>query len=227
MFTCPLVNHRSHHTNMSRQDWALVCCIIEIVVEVMIVLIYGIVCYRIWSKRKLHKSMDLRDKARSDLYLAQLRTQSAPNTPGFGGPMSPRFQSESKDPLSQAEEGGHTQFASKHNSTVVAAKPFTLQPPPIRVQHATPQATQDGFEAAPLPSPAHAPAAPGEQVYASVPIPGAYASPMTSPMAAPATMTHGAPAPASEAITPGQAVTSEHRIESPPASPRLPAATRH
>lgn len=38
------------------------------------------------------KSMDMRDKARSDLYLAQLRSQSAPNTPGFG-PKSPSFAS--------------------------------------------------------------------------------------------------------------------------------------
>jgi hypothetical protein len=36
------------------------------------------------------KSMDMRDRARSDLYLAQLRSQSAPNTPGFG-PKSPSY----------------------------------------------------------------------------------------------------------------------------------------
>jgi hypothetical protein len=71
------------------QNWALVCCIIEVVVEVLCIIIYGIVFYRFWSKRKLRKSMAVRDKARSDLYLAQLRSQSAPNTPGFG-PLSPR-----------------------------------------------------------------------------------------------------------------------------------------
>ena len=65
------------------------CCIIEVVVELLCVIIYGIVFYRFYSKRKLRKSMANRDRARSDLYLAQLRSQSAPNTPGLRGPLSP------------------------------------------------------------------------------------------------------------------------------------------
>src|ERR1700759_3502288 len=69
------------------QNWSLVCCIIEVVVEVFTIAVYGIVFYRFYSKRKLRKSMAVRDKARSDMYLAQLRSQSAPNTPG--GPLSP------------------------------------------------------------------------------------------------------------------------------------------
>lgn len=64
-----------------QQDWGLVCAVIEIVVEVLVVLIYAVVFYRFWSKRKLAKSMGRRDKARSDLYLAQLRLQSAPQHP--------------------------------------------------------------------------------------------------------------------------------------------------
>ena len=71
-------------TAVYQQSWSLVCIIIEIVVEAMVILLYAIVFYRYYTKRRLHKSMDTRDKARSDLYLAQLRTQSAPNTPGFG-----------------------------------------------------------------------------------------------------------------------------------------------
>ena len=57
------------------------------------IVLYSVVFYRYYTKRKLTKSMDLRDRARSDLYLAQLRSQSAPNTPGFGpgGPKSPAF----------------------------------------------------------------------------------------------------------------------------------------
>lgn len=62
------------------QNWSLICIIIEIVVEVISITLYSVIFYRYYSKRKLHKSMDLRDKARSDLYLAQLRSQSAPNT---------------------------------------------------------------------------------------------------------------------------------------------------
>lgn len=72
------------------QSWSLVCIVIEVVVEVISIMLYSIVFYRYYSKRKLYKSMTMRDKARSDLYLAQLRTQSAPNTPGFG-PKSPAF----------------------------------------------------------------------------------------------------------------------------------------
>ncbi|KAB8337041.1 hypothetical protein FH972_021345 [Carpinus fangiana] len=78
------------------QNWSLICCLIEVVVEVLTILIYGVVFYRYYSKRKLRKSMAVRDRARSDLYLAQLRSQSAPNTPGLasprfpGGPLSPR-----------------------------------------------------------------------------------------------------------------------------------------
>ncbi|KAK3372461.1 hypothetical protein B0H63DRAFT_297762 [Podospora didyma] len=79
------------------QNWSLICIVIEIVVEVISITLYSIVFYRYWTKRKLHKSMDMRDKARSDLYLAQLRTQSAPNTPGFG-PKSPTFSQYPKSP---------------------------------------------------------------------------------------------------------------------------------
>jgi len=144
--------------------------------------------------------MDLRDRARSDLYLAQLRSQSAPNTPGFQRPRSPSLH----DPHSLAEEGEAyndvTQFASKHHS-MSPPKPFALQPPPIRIQHATPAMQQDGFE--PKVN-EHVPAAPGEVTYEDVPIPGAYASPLTSPSALPH---HG--------MSFGEA------MESPPGTPRL------
>lgn len=170
------------------QDWSLVCCIIEIVVEIITIAIYAIVFYRFYSKRKLRKSMDTRDKARSDLYLAQLRT-SAPQTPlnkdwtGLRSPRSPY----APDPYSVAEEGN----ASPSNMT---QRPFQLQPPPIRVQNATPKPLQqEGFERAATPRAAsppatnpermndHVEAAPGEQTYDAVPIPGAYQSPLSSP----------------------------------------------
>lgn len=93
------------------QDWSLVCCIIEIVVEIIVIAIYGVVFYRFYSKNRLRKTMDARDKARSDLYLAQLRSQSAPNTPGFAHtPRTPRFPTamteiSKEDPHSAAENG--------------------------------------------------------------------------------------------------------------------------
>ena len=158
--------------------------------------------------------MDLRDKARSDLYLAQLRSQSAPNTPGFQKtPVTSTFPAHIRDdPIDAAENGEYfnetTQFASKHQS-FSQPKPFNLQPPPIKVHSATPALSQDGFEPA-----SHVPAAPGEQTYDAVPIPGAYASPLQTPGYQPQSMDFGG--------EPGQAYTTEGRVvESPPTSPRL------
>lgn len=175
------------------QDWGLVCAIIEVVIEVIVLLIYGVVAYRLWTKRRLMKTMDTRDKARSDLYLAQLRLQSAPNTPGFPGfasypPKSP--YGISVDPYSAAEKGQAepttTQYASPRSPTRPTPS-FQLQPPPIRIQQASPRTPQEGFAAPPVPqSPSpppkreaqHMAAAPGEADYGAVPIPGAYTSPM-------------------------------------------------
>jgi hypothetical protein len=176
--------------------------------------------------------MGTRDRARSDLYLAQLRTQSAPNTPGFG-PMSPSFSQYAKSPRfppsvynasPDAEEGtAGTRFVEAKPASSRTPKPFALQPPPIKVHAATPQTAQNGFDIPPPPAhravspPAerridHAAAAPGEQIYDSVPIPGAYASPLASPgLAQPQHQRFGSV---------GQAITSEQRIESPPGSPR-------
>ncbi|KAF2196817.1 hypothetical protein GQ43DRAFT_444776 [Delitschia confertaspora ATCC 74209] len=184
------------------QNWALVCCIIEVVIETLCIIIYAIVFYRFWSKRKLRKSMAVRDKARSDLYLAQLRSQSAPNTPGFG-PMSPRSGGWRPppghpmyvDPHSAAENGESETVQYAVARPIAQPQPFALQPPPIRIQGATPKVEQNGFEApqrtataSPPLSPGymeryneHVPAAPGEQQYAAVPIPGAYVAPLASP----------------------------------------------
>lgn len=209
--------------------------------------IYGIVFYRYYSLRRLRKSMANRDRARSDLYLAQLRSQSAPNTPGFGpmsareggyNPMfSPRWDPNHKeivvDEYSAAELGnskGVTDVADGKSVRYLEApvqvlpkKPFTLQAPPTRT---TPKTPQRGFEpqdlapgpaplmaqlplanapharppstsllpSAAVPSaPMHQPAAPGEQQYGAVPIPGAYASPVTSPSHAVAPAGHLTP----------------------------------
>ena len=208
------------------QNWSFICAFIEIIVEVITIAIYGIVFYRYYSKRRLHKSMDLRDRARSDLYLAQLRSQSAPNTPGFQKtPMSPSFPAHlhDDDDVNNAENGYGTQYAQKHTS-FSTPKSFTLQPPPIRIQNATPAIQQDGFEPAPPKPQEHVPAAPGEQTYEAVPIPGAYASPLASPSfhQQHQSMNFGAGAATSQS---GQAYTSESRVERPPTSPRLDPAT--
>lgn len=187
-----------------KQDWTLVCAIIEIVVEVFCIAIYSIVFYRFWSKRKLRKSMAVRDRARSDLYLAQLRSQSAPNTPGFG-PLSPRSGGWRPPPghPNYVPEGDEKAAAAAQDDSVqyprgfAEPQPFQLMPAPSKAASATPKTDKGSFAESPVsasgalpPAPGsprfervqdHMPPAPGEQQYAAVPIPGAYASPMASP----------------------------------------------
>ena len=185
------------------QNWSLLCAIIEIVVETITIAVYGIVFYRYYAKRELRKSMANRDRARSDLYLAQLRTQSAPNTPGLAAPYSAR-DGGWKPPTEYFNpadvEDGSTQYVSADKKHQPA--PFRLQAPPLKVPGETPKMEQVGF--APIqtngrertPSPPqdqrsplmaepvqtqqeHFHAAPGEQVYDTVPIPGAYEAPLS------------------------------------------------
>ena len=186
------------------------------VVETITITVYGIVFYRFYSKRQLRKSMATRDRARSDLYLAQLRSQSAPNTPGLApsGYLSPRdggWKAPSDYYNSAPDvESGDVQYVDPTPQRA-QPQPFHLQPPPIKIQNPTPKISQTGFttttrEMAQTPTPpapemdqrsplmAEAPpreqmqqhfgAAPGEQVYDDVPIPGAY-EPPTSPGQAP------------------------------------------
>lgn len=166
------------------QNWSLICIIIEIVVEVICILLYSIVFYRYYTKRRLMKSMDMRDRARSDLYLAQLRSQSAPNTPGFG-PKSPALSQYALSPrhppaayrsLGDIEESPFTPGGRVHEpQSQFSAKPigdFKLQAPPVKAPSATPKMAQGSFVP---PATGHAPANPDEPTYDAVPIPGAYA----------------------------------------------------
>jgi hypothetical protein len=110
-----------------------------------------------------------------------------------------------------------TRFVEAKPSAQLEKKPFALQPPPIKVHAATPKTSQNGFESGRVSPPKervieHVSAAPGEQQYAAVPIPGAYASPLNSPgMVQPQHTRFGSV---------GEAITSDRRIESPPGSPR-------
>ncbi|CAN8099577.1 unnamed protein product [Discula destructiva] len=112
------------------QNWGLVCMIIEVVVEVISITLYSVVFYRYYTKRRLMKSMNMRDKARSDLYLAQLRSQSAPNTPGFG-PKSPSFASVygPKSPGAYSQQALSPRFpppaAYRSLGDIEEANPFT------------------------------------------------------------------------------------------------------
>lgn len=177
------------------QNWAMICMIIEIVVGVLAILLYSVVFYRYYTKQRLFKSMDMRDRARSDLYLAQLRSQSAPNTPGFG-PKSPALSAYAMSPrhppaayrnLSDISENPNpftpgTQFAEPKSQFVPQDTGFKLQAPPTKAPSATPKLNQSAF----TPTETSAPSLPTVQVsehgavdsqeptYEAVPIPGAY-----------------------------------------------------
>lgn len=180
------------------QNWTLICIIIEVVVEVMAITLYSVLFYRYYTKRRLTKSMDMRDKARSDLYLAQLRSQSAPNTPGFGPKspalsqyaMSPRHPPAAYRNLGDIEEaagespftpGGRVLEPQSQFSPPQPQPTFKLQAPPSKAPSATPKVQQDSFPRARAPTPPretvqeHGPVADDEPTYDSVPIPGAYA----------------------------------------------------
>ena len=218
-------NEVSYELLCRLQNWSLLCAIIEIVVEVITIVVYGIVFWRFLSKRKLRKSMAARDNARSNLYVAQLRSQ--PNTPA--APFTPA-------PYSARDGGWQPSMDYYEHATIIeegdvqyvdadkrpAPTPFKLQAPPIRVQGATPKLQQLGFnpvttssreplrpsepplhdstpsisddddeedvdQNTPLMSSKfpreqqqdHFGAAPGEQVYEHVPIPGAYEPPLS------------------------------------------------
>ncbi|KYK58243.1 hypothetical protein DCS_05256 [Drechmeria coniospora] len=191
------------------QNWTLICIVVEVVVEAVSIALYSIVFYRYYTKRRLFKSMDLRDRARSDLYLAQLRTQSAPNTPGLG-PKSPALSSYAMSPR-------HPPSAYRNLSDIDEASPFTpggrlvepvsqlpssnfkLQAPPAKAPSATPKLNQASFGHTAASTNAHAPEtvshrapqAADEPTYESVPIPGAYlGAAVRSPPPAPTTFTH-------------------------------------
>ncbi|KAI0191592.1 hypothetical protein F4808DRAFT_382547 [Astrocystis sublimbata] len=187
------------------QNWSLICALIEIVLDVFTITLYSIVFFRYITKRKLTKSMDMRDRARSDLYLAQLRSQSAPNTPGFGPKspsfssyaMSPRFPPSTYNSLSEVSQAPSftpaaaaeptSTFASKaslaYTPQPAADKPFKLQAPPSKARSATPKVAQGAFfnnssptsTSSPVNSFTTPPPPAGEQQYDAVPIPGAYA----------------------------------------------------
>lgn len=127
-------------------------------VEVISISLYSVIFYRYYSKRKLHKSMDMRDKARSDLYLAQLRSQSAPNTPGFGPKspafsqyaLSPRFPPQAFGSLGKVQEEGASPFtpggrnlvepvSAFSRPAVAPSSSFKLQAPPFKAPSATPK----------------------------------------------------------------------------------------
>ncbi|KAH6606600.1 hyphal anastamosis-8 [Trichoderma cornu-damae] len=182
------------------QNWTLICIIIEVVLEVISILLYSVIFYRYYSKRRLHKSMDVRDRARSDLYLAQLRSQSAPNTPGFprsptaGGapttpglfpPKSPSLSQYAMSPRHPPASFGSLSSINEKSSFTPGAQvvveppsqftrpqaPFRLQAPPSKAPSATPK-TQSPLSpgAPPMPPASQSPPPPSETIHEHAPV---------------------------------------------------------
>jgi len=131
--------------------------------------------------------MAARDRARSDLYLAQLKMQSAPNTPGLpGGLLSPRdggwrppqgydyYNEERSMEMGEAgydEKADDGQFVTVNERKFTEPAPFALQAPPSKAPKANKSEASTPVEQ----TGSSMPAAPGEVQYGQVEIPGAYA----------------------------------------------------
>jgi len=111
-------------------DWAFMCALIEVSVELVTIAVYAFAFYRIASKRKLRKSMDVRDKARSELWLAKLREQEGADADADKTKENTAANAGlGIDPYSNAEEG----FAPAPKPA-----PFTLAPAPKSRNHIQP-----------------------------------------------------------------------------------------
>lgn len=151
------------------QNWVLVCCIIEIVLESITILLYAAVFYRYYTKQRLRKSMHVRDQARSDLYLARRRTQSVL--------MSPNTESQLQEikekhlPL-EIDQSCLSTMIEKRPTSAISAKPFCLQAPPRKASFTTLKTPAN-------PCPTQQTAQPvdtisSNPIYEKVPIPSAY-----------------------------------------------------
>lgn len=60
----------------SMNEWIAICALIEIVVELLLICVYIFAFYRfVYTKRKLRKSLNVRDEARSNIWIAKLQSQ--------------------------------------------------------------------------------------------------------------------------------------------------------
>jgi hypothetical protein len=118
-----------------QQDWVVVCAIIEISVEFLAICVYLFAFYRLfYTKRRLRKSMNVRDEARNSLWLIKLKEQRDAEGPG-DHETDKNTALNSNTAYNEAEEG--------------RAVPI-LQPAPAARNHA---ATQSDASDAPLNKP--------------------------------------------------------------------------
>ncbi|RPA91303.1 hypothetical protein L873DRAFT_1714646 [Choiromyces venosus 120613-1] len=142
-------NNVNYRLVCRQQDWVLVCSIIEILVECVSIAIYAFAFYRLTSKRRLRKSMDIRDKARNELWLAKLREQQAEEATAA-----------TNDPETNANTAYNklTSTTSPQDLEEGRVVPMLMKPPPghyATALHKAPEGNQQpGVYEPPLRSPA-------------------------------------------------------------------------
>ncbi|POS84203.1 hypothetical protein EPUL_002309 [Erysiphe pulchra] len=151
------------------QNWVLVCCIIEIVLESITILLYAAVFYRYYTKQRLRKSMHIRDQARSDLYLARRRTQSVLMSPNVESQLQ---ETKEKHLPLEIDQSYLNTMVEKRPTLTISGKPFCLQSPPRKTSFIT---LKTPFK----PCPTQQTAQPvdttsSDPIYEKVPIPSAY-----------------------------------------------------
>jgi hypothetical protein len=128
------------------KNWVIVCAIIEICAEVLTMGVYAFAVYRItYSKRKLRKSMNIRNEARSSVWMAKLKEQKQEEESDPETYMNTTYNQNSNTPYIEAEEG--------------RAVPILQAPPPG--PHAKIQQETDAMDVPLTPplTPPHMPAA--------------------------------------------------------------------
>ena len=257
----------SSPTNIQYRVWSLICCVIEVVVEIIH---YYHLRYRLLPILLQAEAPQVHGSPRQSSLRSVPRTAPYPNctqypwlwalSPSYSTYMkSPRFppSAYNNDPLSKAEDGFSgiepgTRFVEAKPAFAQKPRPFALQAPPTKALKtpqnteapkaeapkaeapkaeapkaeapktpqktafvAPPPAQKTAFAVPPPPAaygPARqtrtepAPMAAGEKQYDAVPIPGAYAAASPPPQQ----QTFGFTG------LPGQAVTAERRVDSPP-----------
>ena len=149
-------------SNLS-QDWSLICALIEVSVELFTIGLYAFAFYRIISKRRLRKSMDVRDRARSELWLAKLKEQEATGSDDEEDEKTKKntLYNMTKDPYSAAEEGeSPVNLPAKTGGFQLQAVPKTRHHQAPVSLAPSPQLQQGGWQQANCFDPAQVPLPP-------------------------------------------------------------------
>jgi len=89
-----------------QQNWVIVCAIIEICAEVLTMSVYAFAIYRItYSKRRLRKSMNVRNEARSSVWMVKLKEQKQQEESDPETYKNTAYNQNSSMPYIEAEEG--------------------------------------------------------------------------------------------------------------------------